>query len=100
MNICRECKKYLKDIDLIDGKCPICGDLPSKTCEADHSCKCAIEVHDKHNLCPVCDAPVCPCGSHDIIIISRVTGYLSEVFAWNAAKTQEWKDRRRIDLEV
>jgi len=100
MCICQECKKYLKKIDLIDGNCPICGDLPEKICDGDHPCKCSKEVHETINICPVCGENVCPCGCHDIAIISRVTGYMSELSGWNAAKTQEWKDRRRVDLEV
>ncbi|MCD6163153.1 MAG: hypothetical protein J7K40_12175 [candidate division Zixibacteria bacterium] len=47
-------------------------------------------------LCPVCDSPMCPmCGSHCVEQLSRVTGYLSTVSNWGAAKQQEFKDRQR-----
>ena len=41
----------------------------------------------------------CPeCGSHDVVQISRVTGYLQEVSGWNAGKQQELKDRARYTV--
>ena len=50
-------------------------------------------------LCLVCGNPMCPkCGNHCVTQLSRVTGYLSAVSNWNAAKKQEFKDRQRHDM--
>ncbi|MBP8676317.1 MAG: oxidoreductase, partial [Methanoculleus sp.] len=38
------------------------------------------------------------CGSHDVMQISRVTGYLQDVAGWNAGKQQELKDRVRYSV--
>lgn len=46
--------------------------------------------------CPVCGNPCCPrCFNHEVEQLSRVTGYVSAVGGWNAAKKQELKDRHR-----
>ena len=37
-------------------------------------------------------------GSHDVVQISRVTGYLQDVSGWNAGKQQELKDRVRYSV--
>lgn len=63
-------------------------------------------VHNKANCvretvpltlnCPLCGNPCCPeCMNHKVEQLSRVTGYLSGVGGWNAAKKQEFKDRQR-----
>jgi len=42
---------------------------------------------------------VCPlCNSTKVDHLSRITGYVQPVSGWNAAKKQEFKDRRRYDL--
>ena len=47
----------------------------------------------------LCGKPVCPeCGSHDVVQVSRVTGYLQDVSGWNAGKQQELKDRTRYSV--
>jgi len=38
------------------------------------------------------------CSSTNIDYISRVTGYLSNVGSWNAAKSQEFEDRKEYNL--
>ena len=49
--------------------------------------------------CPKCKQPCCPiCFSHDVVQISRVTGYLSEVSGWNRGKQQELQDRRHYEV--
>ena len=49
--------------------------------------------------CPVCHKPMCPdCGNHNVTQLSRVTGYMSSVEGWNAAKRQELEDRKRYNL--
>lgn len=46
--------------------------------------------------CPLCNQPMCPdCANHNVHQLSRVTGYMSNVDEWNAAKQQEYKDRMR-----
>lgn len=39
------------------------------------------------------------CGDSNVEYIARVTGYMSTVSSWNAAKRQELKDRRRIGVD-
>ena len=79
--------------------CPNCGDTHLQVmCPLDH-CHCSHEIISTIEYCPLCGAPVCPeCGSHDVVQISRVTGYLQEVSGWNAGKQQELKDRVRYTL--
>jgi anaerobic ribonucleoside-triphosphate reductase len=49
--------------------------------------------------CPECGKPMCPvCNRHNVTQLSRVTGYISTVGGWNAAKQQELKDRKRYNL--
>jgi len=43
---------------------------------------------------------MCPeCMNHAADIMSRVTGYLQIVSGWNAAKKQEFEDRKRHRLQ-
>jgi hypothetical protein len=61
-------------------------------------CICHDDVHSGISYCPKCGAPVCPqCGSADVVAISRVTGYLSDISGWGAGKRQELKDRHRYN---
>ena len=61
--------------------------------------KCDKELVANTASCPICGSPVCPdCMNHNIEQISRVTGYLSTVSGWNAAKKQEFADREKYDL--
>jgi len=79
--------------------CPVCGEtylVP--VCVADHLCTCADDISAGLLYCPVCGAPVCPCGCHDVSQVSRVTGYLAEVRGMNAAKQQEVRDRVRSNI--
>lgn len=79
--------------------CPRCGEehLPIM-CPLDH-CHCAHEIIAGIEYCPLCHVAICPeCGSHDVVQISRVTGYLQDVSGWNAGKQQELKDRVRYTV--
>jgi ribonucleoside-triphosphate reductase len=38
------------------------------------------------------------CGSDDVQLYSRITGYISPVSRWNAGKFQEFKDRTRFSV--
>lgn len=81
--------------------CPVCNEKErlEPVCENDHLCTCNTEITDGMRLCPVCGAPTCPCGCHDVTVISRVTGYLSDVSGWNNGKKQELVDRVRYNAD-
>lgn len=62
--------------------------------------KCPREMVPNTKTCPICGNYCCPdCWNHQVDVLSRVTGYLSTVSGWNAAKKQEFEDRNRYDLE-
>lgn len=79
--------------------CPVCGETAAiqPMCENDHICYCHSDMHSGVEFCPVCGSGMCPCGSHDVAQISRITGYLSDVAGWNAGKRAELQDRTRVD---
>lgn len=79
--------------------CPNCGsEALQKMCPLDH-CHCPHQIIETIDYCPICGEQICPeCGSHDVVQISRVTGYLQEVSGFNAGKKQEVKDRHRWNL--
>ena len=79
-------------------KCPECGEVHlALACPLDH-CHCSHDVIVGNYYCPLCGEAVCPqCGTHDVVQISRVTGYLQDVSGWNAGKQQELKDRTRYN---
>lgn len=81
-----------------DGLCPICQTKPDKMCELDRVCMCPGTIHSGIFYCSLCGKPICPCGSHSVAQISRVTGYLAEVGGWAAHKQQELKDRKRYNI--
>jgi hypothetical protein len=93
---CHACHTFFDEKFLKEGKCPVCGAIPEKNCPLDHLCKCHHDINAGVKLCPTCGRPTCDCGSHDVVVISRVTGYLSDVSGWNEAKKQELKDRNRV----
>lgn len=92
---CHTCKHIVDS-----NPCPNCGATEGLVplCPLDH-CHCFHEVIPTISYCPVCGEADCPeCGSHDVVQISRVTGYLQEVSGWNIAKQQELKDRQRYNI--
>jgi hypothetical protein len=101
---CHTCHTIQKESDLVGEKktCPDCGEQFAhlqKMCRLDH-CHCTHEVIIGIAHCPECGQPICPeCGCHDVVQISRVTGYLQDVSGWNAGKQQELKDRTRMTTE-
>jgi hypothetical protein len=96
---CMHCLLILENEDLIGGACPKCGEKPKDACHKDHSCTCTHEIQSTGGLrCPECNAHICECGSHDVVVISRVTGYLAEVGGWGAGKQAEFNDRTRYDV--
>ncbi|HPY60781.1 MAG TPA: anaerobic ribonucleoside-triphosphate reductase [Methanospirillum sp.] len=82
-----------------ESPCPVCGDVnPEIMCPLDNY-DCSHEIAATIEYCPLCGEPVCPeCGCHDVVQISRVTGYLQDVSGWNAGKQQELKDRQRYSV--
>ncbi len=94
---CSKCKVFVPGVNI----CPICGetDLP-EMCSYDNRSreKCTHHI-GTIAYCPECGNPICPvCHSHDVVQISRVTGYLSSTSGWNAGKIQELKDRQRTNI--
>ena len=84
-----------------DDRCPNCNDTHSIImCPIDHNkCTHTTPMASIAN-CPICGDAMCPeCGTHDVMQISRVTGYLQDVGGWNNAKRQELKDRSRTTIE-
>jgi hypothetical protein len=96
---CHTCYTIIPDKEVEDGRCPVCGDkYIVAMCPLDHLCTCSLEIQSNVRFCERCGEPICECGSHDVVQISRVTGYLSEVSGWNKAKQQELKDRNRVTI--
>lgn len=95
----KRCKQYIDEerdgklFDVADpGKCPLA------IWVAHNDVKCHREMVPNTEVCPLCGNPVCPdCMNHVVETLSRVTGYLSTVSSWGAAKQQEFKDRQRYD---
>ena len=81
--------------------CPNCGETHMDImCPLDH-CHCGHTVLAGIEYCPLCGGPICPeCGTHDVLQLSRVTGYLQDVSGWNNGKRRELVDRKRYNLVV
>ena len=96
---CHSCHTILNNSDLIDKKCPVCGEVHlQQMCPMDHN-GCQHDIVGTIELCPICKQVLCPvCGCHDVAAVSRVTGYLSNVEGWNNSKRAELKDRVRSNL--
>ena len=93
---CHTCHLVINADDLADGNCPVCGDPVQPMCVLDH-CHCSHDIVESLAYCEVCGSAICPiCGCHDVSQISRITGYMSEISGWNAAKQQELQDRHRV----
>ncbi len=63
-------------------------------------------MESKHNEPINLEEQKCPCcGSHNVELVTRVTGYFSKVGGWNKGKLAELKDRRsaievnKVDVE-
>jgi len=67
-------------------------------CELDRVCTCVEDITEGLDYCEKCGQAICPCGSHDVSQVSRVTGYLADVDGMNMGKQQEIKDRMRYVL--
>jgi len=77
----------------------VCGYIyPTQMCELDRVCTCVEDITEGLDYCEKCGQAICPCGSHDVSQVSRVTGYLADVDGMNMGKQQEIKDRMRYVL--
>lgn len=90
---------YMDEADCTNG-CPECGSTNlEKHCEKDNPCHCGKHMHEHVVVCDVCGQPVCPtCNCHDVVAISRITGYLSDLSGWSMGKRQEFIDRKRYGI--
>jgi hypothetical protein len=99
---CHTCHYFFYEKDCLgtDKHCPVCGEVHlQKMCPLDHN-HCAHAVMSGVEYCPICKDPIClECGCHDVLQLSRVTGYLQDVSGWNNAKKQELKDRTRYSTD-
>jgi hypothetical protein len=91
---CHTCWTILKNHELLDKKCPVCGETYLQPmCPLDHN-GCRHDLVARIEICPVCNQVLCPeCGCHDVVSVSRVTGYLADYNGFNSAKKQEIADR-------
>ena len=79
--------------------CPECGYTdPIPMCPKDHVCTCLNPISEKIRFCPECGDAICPCGSHDVEVHTRITGYINALSGFNAGKAQEVKDRIRNNV--
>lgn len=53
--------------------------------------KCGYAIQLAYDVCPIC-------GSEEVVIMSRITGYYQPVFCYNEGKKEEWKERYRHRL--
>jgi hypothetical protein len=92
-----ECLKYNKTLEEVPDIAPL--ECPVHIWVVEHKQKCSRDTVPNTMLCPVCNNPCCPdCMNHKVEQISRVTGYLSNVEGWNAAKKQEFADRQHHNI--
>lgn len=94
---CDQCFLVISEDDLMDGLCPKCGRVVKEMCPKDRlDCICGKDIHETIAYCETCGEAICPgCGCHDVFVVSRITGYLSELDGWNEGKKAEFKDRVR-----
>jgi rubrerythrin len=89
--------------------CPECG-------QNDSECICKVDLYSIYlklqgkkcrtgeiiagtELCPVCNRGLCPqCMNHNVIALSRVTGYMGDVNGWNNGKKEELKNRQHYNI--
>jgi rubrerythrin len=64
-----------------------------------HTCNSG-ELVSGAESCPICDKSICPkCFNHNVVALSRVTGYMSAIIGWNNGKRQELIDRQRYNIQ-
>jgi hypothetical protein len=79
--------------------CPVCGNTHlTELCPNDPG-ECTHDPVGGIAFCEICGEPVCPvCGAHDVVQLSRITGYVQDISAWNAGKRKELELRRRYTI--
>ena len=107
---CHTCYTVLNDDQLIDKKCPVCGEPHlAPMCRLDNI-HCSHDMVSGLKYCPDCGQPICPvdgCNSHDVFQVSRVksvkveacarvSGYLGNLASFNRGKQAEVRDRVRV----
>jgi DNA-directed RNA polymerase subunit RPC12/RpoP len=99
---CFNCFASFNGSDMVDDNCPECGTKNTirQQCPIETITGC---IHDKSEgflECPVCGEFVCPqcLTMHSVLVISRVTGYLSDASGWSLSKRRELKDRVHVNL--
>ena len=102
---CHNCFSVIGESMVVyeDKKIPLCPDCRTpvdKMCAHDRICTCVFEISSGTHSCPICGEPICPCGSHSVFQISRVTGYLANLSSFNKGKQAEWEDRKRYNIAV
>jgi hypothetical protein len=97
---CYTCYTVLNNNQLVDNKCPSCGEVHlEKMCELDHV-HCTHDIVAGLKYCVTCGKPICPvegCNCHNVFQISRVTGYLANLESFNLGKRAEVRDRVRTN---
>lgn len=97
IRVCLEWNKEVNDGKILKTENAI--DCPIFFWVIQNNTKCHKELVPYTDVCPLCGLPVCPdCMNHNVDIVSRVTGYLSNVSGWNTSKKQEFEDRYRYNL--
>jgi hypothetical protein len=101
---CYNCFASFRSSERVAGNCPECGTKASiqPQCPIEHISGCIHETSSGFSICPICGEFVCPqcLTMHSVIVISRVTGYVSVVGGWSAGKRQELLDRVHSNLNA
>ena len=91
------CKAWIKEFGKMEIINPL--ECPLHSWVIHNKVKCSREMVPNTMICPICGHPCCPdCMNHNVEQLSRVTGYMSGVSGWNAAKQQEFRDRTRHEI--
>jgi len=97
MELCQAWLKDTYDGVMLELESPL--DCPIHHWVVANHAGCSGETVSNTEKCPICGSYMCPaCGNHMVDVLSRVTGYMQIVSAWNAAKKQEFEDRTRYKV--
>ena len=97
---CHTCYYILNQPQLKEGRCPICGEKQLEPMCPIDNVDFIKDIHESIEICPLCDKPIDPIThNHNVVAITRVTGYLQDFSGFNAGKQQEVKDRVRNNID-
>jgi len=99
---CFDCNTIIDYEDVKEeGVCPVCGEKHLVVmCPLDH-CHCSHDIISGIEYCPVCGDFICPSDAcHNVLAVSRVTGYLQDASGFNRGKRAELSDRKRYNIAV